>query len=52
LSSSKNIQIIKITVRGFLFVFLQQQQFATVNKVRENGADLNVKEVFLSELNH
>lgn len=28
------------------FAFLQQQQFATVNKVRENGADLDLKEGF------
>jgi len=45
LSSSKKIQIIKITVRGFFVcVFLQQQQFATVNKVKEHGADLDLKE--------
>lgn len=42
LSSSKNIQIIKITVRGFLFVF----SFATVKKVKEQGADLDLKEGF------
>lgn len=46
-SSSKNIQFIKITVRGFFVcVFLQQQQFATENKVSENGADLDLKEGF------
>lgn len=28
------------------FAFLQQQRFATVNKVRENGADLDPKEGF------
>lgn len=45
LSSSKNIEI---TVRGFFVcVFLQQQQFATVNKVKEHGADLDLREDFI-----
>jgi len=45
-SSSKNIQIIKIQLEVFLFFLLQPPQFATVNKVKEHGADLDLKEGF------